>query len=177
MKDPAPNVTELDAQRDLVLWEQKIKARQAQFREVKKWMDRADFYRRHPELVNHLYTSVGLPAFVAVEPVVGIEDHEARTRVEQRRRVRAQVRVLRDAGATVHKRFDGTGDLRIGAEVDGQPIGEWVWGWCHEEPSGETERVEALEVPDEIAKAYTVVKQVPVMKRVCTPIFGEEDDL
>jgi hypothetical protein len=127
--------------------------------------------RRHPELIN-LYLGIEYNKFEW--PDVDGDDG-------LRARLRRLVRALVDGArvGTVTKRDPASG--YVGAirdfGVHQLRVTACNEATCEMVDTGEVETVEVVEVPDEVAAAYTRTETKPVLKRVCRPLLGEGEQL
>jgi hypothetical protein len=87
---------------------------------------------------------------------------------------------LRAVGLKIEKRYGDDGDLTIIATPRGLDfeIRGYAYGYC-QYVEGPKERVEVVEVPDEVKKSYTRIELVPKQERICVPLMtrGEMEDV
>lgn len=137
------------------------------------------FFEEHPACVPHVSPVLMAPNHVPYQRVDPDEDIDAEERWQEndRRQLRAQVRVLRDAGFEIEKEYDDDGGIRVRARRPGLPFRFTIYsaGYCKFVETGMTERVSVTEVPDEVAEAYTRIEQRPVTKRVCVPLLARDE--
>jgi len=136
-------------------------------------------YEAHPELTPYITTVMTGPGYLELPPVdrERFPDPDERYAEEARIKVKAQARALRRAGFTIDKDLDDDGDLTIRAsrpDLDFR-IHAYAGGYCKYVDTGLKERVEVIEVPEEIQKAYTRTVLEPKKQRVCAPLMTDAE--
>lgn len=134
------------------------------------------FFTDHPELspgaVSDSMDVSGMDVDFESPTIKEFPIREERWAEMDRRRIRAIVRKLRDAGLPIEKQAFGDDGIKILARVNEHLVlTAYAYGTCTMVDTAETERVEVLEIPDNIKEAYTVTKVVPKQKRVCAPLL------
>lgn len=137
------------------------------------------FYTEYPEAIPYISRVMTGPGYLEIDErgISDIEDRDERWRERNRRKLRAQVRALRNIGMTIEKDPQDNGDLVVNARRDDLDfrIQLYCSGYCTFTETEVKERVAVVEVPDEVEKAYTRIEMRPVTKRVCVPLLAKEE--
>lgn len=142
--------------------------------------EKFNFFNLHPDLLpGHVPDTVDVSGMEVDYEVPNrglFEDSNTYWDEISRRRVRAQVRKLRGMGLPIEKQAFGDDAIKVIARVNEHlALTLYLYGSCVMVDTDETERIEEVELPDNIREAYTVTKVVHKKKRVCAPLLGPSE--